>query len=258
VSERSVLVVLPTLGERLDTLASTLSSVDRQRVDLSLTLVVVVPVEATDARAMALGHGAVLVDDPRLGISHAVNLAVAQAGDEAYYAWIGDDDTFLPGALHTLREAIESDRSAVVAFGACEYVDPGGHTIFTSRAGRLARWLLPWGPDLIPHPGSLIRLDAMRSVGLFDTNLKYALDLDMFLKLRSVGGFVSTRQSVATFGWHPASLTVSNRRASSEEAESVKTRHLPAPLRAVSPLWHAPVRWASSRAARALSRRATG
>ncbi len=42
----SVLVVLPTLGDRLDTLELTLQSVDAQRADDPLRLVVVVPATA--------------------------------------------------------------------------------------------------------------------------------------------------------------------------------------------------------------------
>lgn len=255
-SGAAVLVVLPTLGERLDTLSETLASVDRQRQDVSLTLVVVVPEQATAARELASAYGAVLVDDPRLGISHAINLGIAAAGDERYYAWIGDDDLFRPGALGLLRQMLESDASAVLAHGACEYVDGSGQTLFTNRAGALARLLLPWGPDLVPHPGSMLRLDAMRAVGLFDPDLRYAMDLDLFLRLRSQGRFLSTRTPVSAFRWHPESLTVANRRSSSLEAERVKARHLPSLLRPVCPLWHLPVRWASARAARRVSSRA--
>ena len=117
-------------------------------------------------------------------------------------------------------------------------------------------WLLPWGPDLIPHPGSIIRLDALRAIGLFDPSLKYAMDLDAFLSLRAHGRFLSTRTSVSAFRWHPDSLTVANREGSSREAREVKARHLPGWLRPVSPVWSIPVAWAAALAAGAVSRRA--
>ena len=252
-----VLVVLPTLGDRLNTLAETLASVALQRDEVPLTLVVVVPAGASGARELADSYGALLVDDPMQGIAHAINLGIEAAEDETYYAWIGDDDLFRPGGLKALRRAVESRAHAVVAFGGCDYVDDTGQVLFTNRAGRLARWLLPWGPDLIPHPGSLIRLDAMRAVGLFEPALRYAMDLDMFLKLRGQGRFVGTRTTVSAFRWHADSLTVANRDASSAEAERVKAAHLPTYLRPVSPLWNVPVRCASARAARAVSRRAS-
>ena len=44
-----VLVVLPTLGDRLDTLRLTLDSVMQQQSELGLTLVVVAPPSAVEA-----------------------------------------------------------------------------------------------------------------------------------------------------------------------------------------------------------------
>lgn len=252
----SVLVVLPTLGDRLGTLELTLQSIEQQRADVPLRLVVVTPESAEAARSLAERFGATVVGDPRSGISSAINVGIEAADGESYYAWMGDDDLYLPGGLRRLVDLIESGPDVVVAYGACDYIDPDGHLIGTSRAGRAATWLLPWGPDLIPHPGSMIRLDAMRAVGLFDPTLRYAMDLDMFLRLRPSGRYRSTRESVSAFRWHPDSLTVANRRASSAESEAVKRRHLPPALRPIAPLWEVPVRWAAARAAATVSSRA--
>lgn len=244
-----VLVVLPTLGDRLETLRETLASVELQRADLPLTLAVVAPPTATAARALAAEFGAVVVDDPREGISEAINCGLRVRMAETYYAWIGDDDLFRPGGLARLVATIESQPTAVLAFGGCEYIDPEGRTIAVSNAGRLATFLLPWGPDLIPHPGTIVKLDALEAIGGFSRSLKFVMDLDAFLRLRAHGRFAFTRESVSAFRWHPESLTVANRRRSSAEAEAVKRSHLPRVLRPLSPLWHVPIRWASAFAA---------
>lgn len=251
-----VLVVLPTLGDRIDSLRETLESVSRQRHSLPLTLVVVAPISATAARTLAGEYGAVVVDDPRAGISEAINRGLTARTSETYYAWIGDDDLLRDGGLALLRSMIDGRPDVVVAFGGCDYIDPRGATIAVSNAGWLARPLLAWGPDLIPHPGTLIRLDALSAIGGFDRDLKYAMDLDAFLKLRKIGRFVWTRQPVSAFRWHPDSLTVANRAGSSAEAEHVKRRHLPIAVRPFCALWHYPVRWASSIAAGRMSARA--
>jgi glycosyltransferase involved in cell wall biosynthesis len=245
----AVLVILPTLGDRLDSLEETLRSVDAQRADIDVTLVVVAPAAASAARELATRHGAVVVDDPKTGISDAINRGLAARNGETFYAWIGDDDLFRPGGLARLRSILDERQDAVLAFGGCEYIDPEGRTITVSNAGSLATFLLAWGPDLIPHPGTMIRLDALESIGGFDPALKYAMDLDAFLKLRRHGKFAWTREIVSAFRWHPDSLTVANRLNSSRESEAVKRRHLPAPLRPVSVLWQYPIRWASAFAA---------
>lgn len=255
-TDPEVLVVLPTLGDRLESLAETLDTIAAQRQDLSLTLVVVAPPGATAARELAESRGAVVVDDPKRGISEAINCGLAARTTESYYAWIGDDDLFREHGLLVLRDLLIARPDAVLAFGGCDYIDPAGRTIAVSNAGGLAVFLLPWGPDLIPHPGTMVRLDALQAIGGFDHDLRYAMDLDAFLKLRAHGRFAWTRRSVSAFRWHPDSLTVSDRRGSSQEAESVKRRHLPAALRPISPLWHVPIRWAAGVAARRLNERA--
>lgn len=251
-----VLVVLPTLGERVETLEETLRSIDDQRADVDLRLVVVAPTAATEARELAARHGATVVDDPRGGMSAAVNAGIDTADGEPYLAWMGDDDKYRAGGLATLVRLLDDDRAAVVAYGGCDYIDPDGRVIGTSRAGRAAMWLLPWGPNLVPNPAALIRLEPLCRSGRFDTSLRYTMDLDVFLRLRAYGRFVATRRVAAAFRWHPDSLTVANRAASSAEAEAVKRRHLPTALRPLSVVWDVPVRWASRRAAAAVSRRA--
>ena len=251
-----ILVLLPTLGDRIESLRETLEAVEQQRGDVALTLVVVAPIGAIDARAMAARFGAVIVDDPKTGISAAINCGLAARTVERYYAWIGDDDLFRPGGLLRLQRMLDQNASAVLAFGGCEYIDPTGKKLATSNAGGLANFLLAWGPDLIPHPGTMIRLDALEAIGGFDVTLKYAMDLDAFLKLRSHGKFISTRVPVSAFRWHPDSLTVANRLSSSLESEAVKRRHLPVGLRPLSPLWNFPIRWASAFAARRVSAQA--
>lgn len=251
-----VMVVLPTLGDRIETLRETLESVRIQRDEIDLKLVVVSPKSAIEARKLALDYGADLIDDPSTGISRAINAALEERTNEKYYAWIGDDDIFRPGGLNLLINLIEKSPTAVVAYGACDYISPDGRTLVVSKAGKLAQFLLPWGPDLIPHPGSLIKFDDLLAIGSFDESLKYAMDLDAFLKLRSRGPFVCTTKSVSGFRWHPESLTVANRRNSTLEAEKVKKAHTPQALRPFAPMWLLPVRWVSAFLAGRVNRRA--
>lgn len=253
---KRILVVLPTLGDRLDTLQETLETIEEQRKTSSLRLIVVAPASANAARELAVKYGAEVVDDPKTGISEAINCGIRVRKGEEFYAWMGDDDLFRPQGLDKLQNLLDKNPSAVVAYGGCDYIDPSGKVLAQSAAGKFAQILLPWGPDLIPHPGSMIRLDALERIGMFDQSLKYAMDLDAFLKLKKLGKFVFTREIVSAFRWHPDSLTVSNRRNSSLESEAVKAKHLPAVLRPIRFIWQYPIRWASSLAANFVSSRA--
>lgn len=252
---RSVSVVIPTLGDRVTTLEETLRSVDAQRRDVDVEIIAVMPETALDAIALAERFDARVVLDPRQGISHASNLGMQVASHE-WFTWLGDDDLLRPGGLLKLTRLMLAESRPVFAYGGCDYVDESGRLIFVSRAGSLAARIQPWGPNLVPLPATMFDAEAVARAGRFESGLRYSMDLDLFLRLRSVGSSACTRTSVAAFRWHTSSTTVSDRRSSSREAEMVRRRHLPAALRPLSPLWHLPVRAASAVAAHRVSRRA--
>jgi GT2 family glycosyltransferase len=203
---------------------------------------------------MALEAGARLVDDPG-GMSAAINAGFALADERHEYGnWIGDDDLLTDGSLRTATAALDERPDAVAAFGYCHYIDADGRRLFTSKAGRLAPWLMTWGPDLVPQPGALFRMQAVRDVGLIDPSLSYAMDLDLLLRLRRLGPFVNTRTALSCFRWHATSATVSNRSPSLDESEAVKRRYLRPWQRRLAPLWERPVRGATRLAARRVGR----
>lgn len=251
-----VLVLMPTLGKRNDLLRLTLESIKAQEPVLT-DIAMIFPLKNKETKALAKEFGAIMVEDPG-GISRAVNagIAVAEPWHE-YITWLGDDDLLTPSSLTTSIDVLDQDENAVVAFGYCDYIDIDGRRIFTSRAGRFAPWLMTWGPDLVPMPGLVMRRTALDKVGEFDNDNKWSMDLDILLRLRKTGRFINTKTSLACFRWHENSQTVSNRPRVLQEAEQVKRKYLPKPLRAISPLWERPVRIATNLAVRRVNKMAS-
>jgi glycosyltransferase involved in cell wall biosynthesis len=243
-----VLLIVPTLGRRPELLRQTLQSIADQTPHRA-GIVVVCPPGAGEALKLVAEFGAEAVDDPG-GMTAAINLGLRRArpGHE-YVNWIGDDDLLTPGSLAATVEALDTHPSAVAAFGHCDYIDEAGRVLFTSRAGRLAPWLMTWGPNLVPQPGALFRLSAVSEVGELDPSLKYAMDLDLLLRLRKRGPFVSTGRTLSCFRWHVTSTTVANRTPSLAESEQIKRWYLGPVRRRLAPLWEGPVRVATRLAA---------
>ena len=183
-----ILVVLPTLGDRIDSLEETLESVAQQRAEVDLTLVVILPERA--ARGSRPGgevrRGRPARPAPRHLRGHQRRRARC---DRRGVLRLDRRRRPLPRRRppHPARPARRRSLGRRRLRRLRLRRRAGTHDRRRSRAGRAARWLLPWGPDLIPHPGSIIRLDALRAIGLFDPSLKYAMDLDAFLSLRAHG-----------------------------------------------------------------------
>jgi len=232
-------MIIPTLGERIDLLKLSLESIISQQPRPDIVLVC--PLKNTAIVNMAKKLKIVMLEDPG-SLTAAINTGIAYAKDKYdFIGWMGDDDLLSPNSLQTSVAALDNHPRATVAFGYCDYIDDDGHKIFTSMAGDLAPWIMTWGPDLVPLPGSLIRRSSLDKAGEYDVSLKYAMDLDMFLRLRKLGPFVNTKTVLASFRWHPTSTTVANRTGSLEEAAAVKRKYLPKYLRPFAPIWEVPV-----------------
>ena len=249
-----VLLVIPTLGQRIGYLRETLASIRKQGVQADIA--VVTRQTATEARQLAEEFDAHVLDDPG-GLPAAINLGVGAMGDEyTFVNWLNDDDLLTPGSLKSTTAALTKNPNATVAFGSCRYIDQNGQELWVSKAGKWAPRILGWGPDLIPQPGMLVRTEAWRRVGGLDTSYRLAFDLDLLLKLKALGPLVDTGQVVSCFRWHSDSMTVDDRNTNIAESERAKRSALSPRARKWAWTWEPPVRLATKAAAREVQRRA--
>lgn len=253
-SRADVLLVVATLGRRPEYLRGTLASIRSQEVRAEV--VIVAPLAELSVHEVAEEFGAGLLADPG-SLPRAINLGVRERlGSHRFVNWLNDDDLLEPGSLAVTVRTLERDPGAVVAFGACRYIDSRGRELWVSRAGPWAPRILKWGPDLIPQPGMLVRTDAWRRVGGLDETYRLAFDLDLLLRLQRLGRLVDTGQIVSSFRWHADSLTVDDRSTNIAESERAKRTALGSMSRRLAWIWEGPVRVATRMAAREVNRRA--
>jgi GT2 family glycosyltransferase len=238
-----ILVVIPTLGDRLEYLEQALESIKIQNVPYDIS--VSYPLSNKKAAKIIEKYKAIHVDDPG-SMSGALNAAIAAAKPwHEYVVWIGDDDLLYPDSLATSMAALDKNPKVSVAFGYCDYVNEEGVKIFSSKAGSLAPWIMTWGPDLVPMMGLMMRKSALDKVGPFNVDLKWAMDLDMLLRLKQVGKFINTKTTLSAFRWHSTSQTVTSRPKVLDETERIKRMYLPKYARPFAFLWEQPVRIAT-------------
>lgn len=252
---RRVLLIVPTLGARPGHLHDCLASISNQSV---LVDIVVVAPKTPEVLQLTSKFSAQFVVDPG-SQTQAINTGVAHAVSQQDYEfvnWLCDDDLLEPGSLQRTVSTLDAAPKATVAYGACRYIDDAGKQLWVSRAGPWATRILSWGPDLIPQPGMLIRMDAWQHVGGVDESYRFAFDLDLLLKLRKLGPLVDSGAIVSSFRWHAESLTVGDRTTNLIESERAKRASLSPRARKAAWLWEKPVRGATRLAAAEVNRRA--
>jgi len=246
-------VVVPTLGQRPDYLIECLCSI---RSAGNALICVVAPSSANLIEVESLGLIDQRVDDPKTGLPAAINFGVQSLPSTVQYiAWLGDDDLLEPKSIQITSTVLRNEAKACAVFGGCHYIDPHGNRILTNMSGQWAVPLISFGPDLIPQPGSLMRRTTFDSFGGLRTDLGWAFDVDLFINLKRNGKVRYLNQPLASFRWHPESLSVGQRDGSVREASQVRVQYLPKFVRPISVLWEPALRWATKRAGTALNNR---
>ncbi len=242
-------IVVPTLGTRLEYLRQCLKSI-REAGDAYVLLVA--PQSFNSVKLITDGLIDGVVQDPRNGISEAINLGIMSLPPEVEFVnWLGDDDLLTKDSLAVALDAFSSDNQTVMVFGSCDYINSHGETIWTNKSGQWAVPLLRFGPDLVPQPGALFRRSGFEAVGRLSSDFSWAFDFDLFIRLSKLGRLKYIDRTLASFRWHPGSLSVEHRKKSVAEASAVRTSHLPRFIRPISAVWELPVKqatlWAGKR-----------
>lgn len=234
-------VVIPTLGTRLEYLEECLKSIQTAG---ECHITIVAPTNANLESLIGLFHDR--VEDPKTGLPAALNVGLNSFPENIeFITWIGDDDLYAHNAINTVADILRNDESVSAVYGRCAYINPQSETVLTNKSGKWAVPLLSFGPDLIPQPGSLFRRSAFQAFGGLREDLGWAFDVDLFLNLKRHGRIQYCNQLLASFRWHPESLSVGQREGSVREASQVRVEFLPRALRPLSFIWEVPVRWAT-------------
>jgi GT2 family glycosyltransferase len=217
----STLVVVPTLGTRSEWLRSSLSSVLAQGPEVHT---VVVGPTASPALPVAEDHGLEYLSFDRPGLSAAINHGWAARGERyRYLAWLGDDDLLAPGSVAAAREALEGDPRATAVYGHCRVIWADGSTQYVARPGRFAAWWIQFGEDRVHQQGSLFRGEVVRRLGGLDESLRYAMDMDLFLRLRREGPLLYIPVELGAYRQHGSAISY-NRSVGADEPSEARRR----------------------------------
>jgi glycosyltransferase involved in cell wall biosynthesis len=109
-----------------------------------------------------------------------------------YLLFLGSNDRLQAGHLTSLRDALEADREAVLAYGNVSALDPAGPLSALCEEA-LPPWRLLTGQPFPLH-AALLRKSA---TGRFDPQLEPCADWDFLLQLQTAGKFIHVREATA-------------------------------------------------------------
>lgn len=191
--------------------------------------------------------------DSRIRYIHQANAGVSAARNRGfaevhadYIAFLDADDVWEPDALETLLTALEKQPAVLASYGLSRYMDAEGHLIrigeqeahqrdrYGIQNGRLVRWPLDRPTtfeveifmDYLPTPGiALVRHSALEKAGLFDSNIRFWEDWDLWLRICLIGDMAFVNKHVLRYRIHESNVS-HNSVASSEGEQYVRRKIL--------------------------------
>lgn len=164
----------------------------------------------------------------RGGIAHAMNRGI-EAATGAIVAHLHADDYYAgPDVLATVQRRF-SQRDAAGRLPAWVFGN-----IQVLKDGHLREALAPRpfsyrafaaGRASIAHPAVFVRRDIFDQIGMFDERLRYAMDIDLWLRLAAIHPPGILHQVLTVFRDHPGSLSSNNKLNARREEFAVRRRH---------------------------------
>jgi GT2 family glycosyltransferase len=139
-------------------------------------------------------------------------------------AWLNADDAYAPGALALVADRFAAEQTLDVLIGDCAVVDPCGKPLWYQRPGPYDFQRLLRRGNYLAQPAVFLRRRVLDSTGLLDESLEYAMDYDLWLRLRRARVAYVPRV-LATFRWHPGSKTARNTRGNWREIMRIVRRY---------------------------------
>jgi glycosyltransferase involved in cell wall biosynthesis len=207
------------------TLADTLASVQRQTCrDVEHIFVDGGSTDGTLEMIAAYPGRKRVLRDVGGGISRAMNQGIEAATGE-YVAHLHSDDYYAgDDVLETVAARFASERVDWV-FGTVQVLKDG-QLIPPYRLVPFSYHAFAAGRASVPHPAVFIRRSAFGRVGMFDETLKYAMDIDLWLRLGRVARPATVDRPLTVFRDHAGSVSSANKIKARREEFQVRRRYL--------------------------------
>ncbi len=148
------------------------------------------------------------------GQADALNQGIEKSTGEIL-GWINSDDVYVKGAFHKIVKAFHSYPDCIVVHG---------NRILINEFGDVTGWMClpPFDPKTLIYnvcsETAFWQGSAMKDVGIFNTNLEFAMDLEFFCRLYKYGKFLKINEYLGYFRYHSENKSSTIYHVGKEEA----------------------------------------
>ena len=168
---------------------------------------------------------AIVLRDVKGGISRAMNAGVDAATGDVIAHLHSDDYYAVPDVLSRVASVFEAHPACQWVYGNIDILRNGvlHPADYPLRPFTFRRYAA--GYASVPHPAVFVRREAFAAVGAFDVSLKYAMDIDLWLRLGRHCLPIQIDASLTVFREHEGSLSTANKLKARHEEWQVRRRY---------------------------------
>ena len=159
------------------------------------------------------------------GISRAMNAGIEASTGEVV-AHLHSDDFYADAHVLSRVDAALLSSRAMWAFGGMDTLQDGVRRPAVRRIRPFTPSRYASGRVAVLHPTVFVRREVFDAVGMFDERLRYAMDIDLWLRIGPRFVPVEIDATLAVFRVHAGSLSTANASAARAEEWQVRRRYL--------------------------------
>lgn len=179
---------------------------------------------------LAAADGISYISEADRGLSDGLNKGIRMSRGDIV-GWLNADDLYLPGALDVVARAYQEHPDALWITGPCVIIDARGREIRRAATAyknfflRRYSYSLYLTQNFVSAPSTFITRAGLERVGAFDTDLRYSMDYDVWLRLAKLADPVIVDRPLAAFRMHEGTLSMSGFQTAFAEHAQVARRH---------------------------------
>ena len=167
-----------------------------------------------------------VLKDVKGGISRAMNAGIEVATGDLIAHLHSDDYYAATDVLARVEAAFAREPASQWAYGKIQVLREGTLTSadYPMQPFTFGRYAA--GRISVPHPAAFVRRVAFGAIGVFDESLKYAMDIDLWLRLGRYHVPIQIDSPLTVFREHEGSLSTANKWQAQQEEWQVRRAYL--------------------------------
>jgi glycosyltransferase involved in cell wall biosynthesis len=168
------------------------------------------------------------ISEPDRGQSEALNKGFKMASGNII-GWLNSDDVYRPGCFAAVDTAFAGDGGIDVLYGDTTWIDENSRMMQVRREIDFNRFVMLFHRVLcVPTAATFFSRRVFDEGNLIDVQYRYAMDLEFFLRLQSLGyRFRHLPKLLADFRWHGASKSSTSARKQYVERDKIVPLYSP-------------------------------